>query len=163
MNQAHVETSVETGGLVGRLFATGRNVWLAGLGVVAEAEAGSRELFSHLVEKGRPIEEKRRQTIEAVTGRANQTAKELVTLVQDTVEYESRQMLKRLNVMTRDDVKVFSARLKTLTAKIDEYAAKRLVEESEVVKIVTPENETAAVVVKATRPRKKKTTTTTKK
>jgi hypothetical protein len=73
-------------------------------------------------------------------------------LVEDTVAYESREMLKRFNVMTRDDVKVFSARLETLSRKIDEYAVRRHHPKAvapEVVEIVTPQQQTAAIVVKA--------------
>ena len=59
---------------------------------------------------------------------AKGTAVGLTQLVQDTVEFESREMLKRLNVMTREDVKILSARLETLSRKLDEYAERRQAE-----------------------------------
>jgi poly(hydroxyalkanoate) granule-associated protein len=154
MNQ--MQTGIETGGAFDRLLATGRNLWLAGLGVVAEVEQGGRELFGQLVEKGRPVEEERKKRVEKITDAASQTVRGFTRLVEDTVAYESREMLKRFNVMTRDDVKVLSARLETLSRKVDEYAVRRHHPKAvapelvpEVVEIVTPQEETAAIVVKA--------------
>ncbi|HEX6902291.1 MAG TPA: phasin family protein [Thermoanaerobaculia bacterium] len=152
MSQTQMNIGNETGGTIDRLLATGRNLWLAGLGVVAEVEQGGRELFGQLVEKGRPVEEERKKRVEKITGAANQTVRGFTRLVEDTVAYESREMLKRFNVMTRDDVKVLSARLETLSRKIDEYAVRRHHPKAaapEVVEIVTPQNETAAIVMKA--------------
>ena len=119
------EAQVEIREGFGKLLAAGRSLWLAGLGAVAEAEEEGRELFDRLVERGRPLEERQKKAAEAVTGRAQRTARELGRLVQDTVAYESRGMLKRLNVMTREDVKILSARLETLSKKLDEYAVRR--------------------------------------
>jgi polyhydroxyalkanoate synthesis regulator phasin len=115
-------------------------------------EQGGRELFGQLVEKGRPVEEERKKRVEKIAGAAGQTVRGFTRLVEDTVAYESREMLKRFNVMTRDDVKVFSARLETLSRKIDEYAVRRHHPKAvapEVVEIVTPQQQTAAIVVKA--------------
>ena len=156
MSHAQMDIRNETGGAIDRLLATGRNLWLAGLGVVAEVEKGGRELFGQLVEKGRPVEEERKKRVEKITGAASQTVRGFTRLVEDTVAYESREMLKRFNVMTRDDVKVFSARLETLSRKVDEYAVRRHHPKAvapEVVEIVTPQQQTAAVVVKAKTPR----------
>lgn len=156
MNQAQMKTGNDTGGALDRVLATGRNLWLAGLGVVAEVEENGRELFGQLVERGRPVDEERKKRVEKLTGAANQTVRGFTKLVEDTVAYESREMLKRFNVMTRDDVKILSARLETLSRKIDEYAVRRHHPKAvtpevvpEVVEIVTPQNETAAIVVKA--------------
>jgi poly(hydroxyalkanoate) granule-associated protein len=152
-----------------KLFAAGRNLWLAGLGVVAEVEEGTLNLFGHLIEKGRPVEERQKKAAEAVADKAKGTALGLTQLVQDTVEYESRQMLKRLNVMTREDVKILSARLETLSTKIDEYVARR---SEAAIEIVSPEGEAAMIIIpeitpdnlsavaqpkKAAKPRQRKT------
>lgn len=138
-----------------KLFAAGRSLWLAGLGAVAEMEEGSRELFDRLVERGKPLEEKQKKAAEAVSERAQRTARELGKLVQDTVAYESRGMLKRLNVMTTEDLKVLSSRLNTLSKKIDEYAARR---EAAAAAIATPETKGVAGTPKAPRTRQSKTT-----
>lgn len=163
MNQ--MQTGIEIGGAFDRLLATGRNLWLAGLGVVAGVEESGRELFGQLVEKGRPVEEKQRKRIEEVAGRAQRTVMGLGRLMEDTVEYESREVLKKLNVMTREDVKILSARVETLSGKIDEYAARRRNAEAEILELVTPQDEIAAVVKveKTPKPRAKTAKTTTPK
>ncbi len=107
-----------------RLRAAGRNLWLAGLGAAVEVEEGSRELFDRLVERGVPVEKKQKRLAETVAERANKAARSLSKLVDETLEYESRGMLKRLNLMTREDVKILSARLETLSKKINEYAVR---------------------------------------
>lgn len=148
---------------VTKLLAAGRSLWLAGLGVVAEVEEGTQSLFGRLVAKGRPVEERQKKAAEAVAEKAKGTAMGLTQLVQDTVEYESRQMLKRFNVMTREDVKILSARLETLSAKIDQYVARR---SAAAIEIVSPEGEAAAIVIpeittaakpKTAKPRQRKT------
>ncbi|HSS48821.1 MAG TPA: phasin family protein, partial [Thermoanaerobaculia bacterium] len=108
-----------------KLRAAGRNLWLAGLGAVAEVEEGSRELFDRLVERGAPVEGKQKKLAETVSERAGRAARSLSKLVEETVEFESRGMLKRLNLMTREDVEILSARLESLSKKINEYAVRQ--------------------------------------
>lgn len=162
MSEAQMNMDSNNGGL-GKLFAAGRTLWLAGLGAVAGVEEGTRDLFGRLVERGQPVEDRQKKAVEAVVDRANRTAQGLSQLVQDTVEYESREMLKRFNVMTREDVKLLSARLETLSKKLDEYAARK--EATAAPLIITPDSLAAAAVMeaskpKAARPRQRKTPTT---
>lgn len=143
-----------------RLLAAGRSLWLAGLGAVAEVEDEGRDLFDRLVKRGRPVEKRRQKAVKSVAESAQRTARELGKLVQDTVAYESRGMLKRLNVMTLEDVKILSARLETLSKKIDDYAARQEIS----VAAAKPSAKTAAGTPKAAaRPRPRKTTKTTTK
>jgi poly(hydroxyalkanoate) granule-associated protein len=107
-----------------KLRTAGRNLWLAGLGAVAEVEEGGRELFDRLVERGVPVEGKQKKLAETVAERANKAARSFGKLMEETLEYESRGMLKRLNLMTREDVKILSARLETLSRKVNEYAVR---------------------------------------
>lgn len=107
------------------LLEAGRNLWLAGLGAVAGVEEGSRSWFDRMVERGRPIEERQRRTLDAIGGRTAETVREMGRLFQDTVDYETRSVLKRLGVMTREDVTVLAARIDTLAKRIDELAALR--------------------------------------
>ena len=140
-----------------KLLAAGRSLWLAGLGAAAEVEEEGRELFDRLVRRGRPVERRQKKAAAAVTERAQRTARELGQLVQDTVAYESRGLLKRLNVMTREDVKILSSRLETLSKKIDEYAARRQAASAPAITI--PITKTATGTPKAApRPRQRKTT-----
>jgi poly(hydroxyalkanoate) granule-associated protein len=113
--------SIESG--LEKLKSAGRSLWLAGLGAVAEVEESGRDLFDHLVERGRPFEEKQRQALEKAGDKTQETVRELSTLVQDTVEFETKGVLKKLGLLTRDDVKILSARLDTLSRKLDELSA----------------------------------------
>lgn len=144
---------------IGReLLNAGRNLWLASLGAIAEVEEGSVKLFDRLVERGRPLDERQRKTVDAFSDRANGALREAGKLFQDTVEYESRQVLKKMGVMTRDDLKVLSARLDILARQIDEYAAAREVAQSQKI-IVTPEAAAEGTpVIRRSRPRKTTTT-----
>lgn len=122
---------------IGReLLNAGRNVLLAGIGAVAEADDASQRLFDRLVERGRPLDERQRRAAEAFADRANGAMHEAGKLFQDTVEYEARQVLKKVGILTRDDLKVLSARLDILARQIDEYAAAREISERI---IITPE------------------------
>jgi poly(hydroxyalkanoate) granule-associated protein len=107
------------------LVSAGRNLWLASLGAVAKAEEGGRDLFDRLVERGRPLEERQRHALDTMGDRTQERVRELGKLVQDTVEYETKGVLKRFGMLTKDDVKVLAARLDTLSHKIDELAAKQ--------------------------------------
>jgi len=151
------EAQAEMNNGLDKLLAAGRSLWLAGLGAVAEVEEEGRELFDRLVERGRPLEARRKQTVGTVAERAQKTARELSKLLQDTVAYESRGMLKRLNVMTREDLKVLSARLETLSKKIDEYAVRRDAGAAAAITIPITKTVTGTPKV-AARPRQRKTT-----
>jgi poly(hydroxyalkanoate) granule-associated protein len=171
-----IPTSINIGGAFDRVLGAGRTLWLAGVGAVAEVGEGGLEMFDRLVERGRPVEERGLRLVDAVTGRATRagrTVREAGQVLQDTVEHESRGVLKRLNVMTSGDVQILSARIHTLSKKVDEAVERRQAGPAEVVKIVSPEGETAAIVVpvktipvhttatarpKASRPRQKKAT-----
>ena len=150
------EAQVEMDNGFEKLRAAGRSLWLAGLGAVAEVEEEGRELFDRLVERGRPLEKRRQKAAAAMTQRAQKAARDIGKLLEDTVVYEGRGMLKRLHVMTREDVKALSARLETLSKKIDEYAARR--EAGAGTAIAIPKTKTAAGTPK-TAARTRKTTT----
>jgi poly(hydroxyalkanoate) granule-associated protein len=169
-----IPTGIHISKPLDRLVATGRTLFLAGVGAVAEAGEGGVEMFDRLVERGRPVEERRKRTVEAVVERAGRTVRGAGQRLQDTVEHESRGMLERLNLMTREDVTLLSARLSTLSRKVDEVVARRHAATVGVIEIVSPEGETAAIVIpetvipetstavprarKASRPRPKKAT-----
>ena len=167
MNQ--LATVLDISKPIDRLFTVGRNLFLAGVGAVAEVSEGGLEMFDRLVERGKPFEDKQKQRVEAVVERASQTVRGANQLLQDTVEFESRGVLKRLNVMTREDVKILSARIATLSKKVDEVVERRQAATMGVIEIVSPEGEAAAIVIpetaiaaasakKASKPRQRKTT-----
>jgi poly(hydroxyalkanoate) granule-associated protein len=138
-----------------RLVATGKSLLLAGVGAVAEARDGGVEMFDRLVERGKPFEAKQKQRAEAVVARAGKAVRGAGRLAQDTVEFESRGLLKRLNVMTHEDVKVLSSRISTLSKKVDEVVARRQASTASVV--ANPETPIAVDVAKTAGPRQRKT------
>ena len=107
------------------IFKGARELWLAGLGVVAEVDDQSREAVDRLIERGRTVEARRKAALETAADRTQAALKEAGKLFQDTVEFESKAALKRLGLMTRDDVRILSARLDTLSRKLDELAPSR--------------------------------------
>ena len=133
------EAQTTTTGIGRELLNAGRNLLLAGIGAVVEADNASQRLFDRLVERGRPLDERQRKTIDAFTDRANGALREAGKLFQDTVEYESRQVLKKVGILTRDDLKVLSARLDILARQIDEYATAREIDGTAERIIITPE------------------------
>lgn len=114
---------------VDKLVSAGHSLWLAGLGAVAGMEETGRDLFDRLVERGRPLEKEQgktlKTTLEKVGERTQETVRELGKLVQDTMEYETKGVLKRLGMLTRDDVKALASRLESLSRKIDEIALRQ--------------------------------------
>ncbi len=156
MSDAQTSTTASFEQAGRELLKAGRTLWLAGLGAIAETDEAGQKLFDRLVERGRPLDERQRKAVEAFTDRANGTLREAGKLFQDTVEYESKQVLKKMGVLTRDDLKVLSARLDILARQIDEYAAARAV----AAEPVTTSIPAAQVTQPATRrPRQRKTTT----
>lgn len=152
MSEAQTTTPSGFGRTRQELLNAGRNLWLASLGAIVEADNASQKLFDRLVERGRPLDERQRKTVEAFTDRANGAMREAGKLFQDTVEYEGKQVLKKMGVLTRDDLRTLSARLDILSKQIDEYAAAKAVAEA----VITPDD---AADVKATserRPRQRK-------
>jgi poly(hydroxyalkanoate) granule-associated protein len=107
------------------LLSAGRNLWLAGLGAVVEVEEGSRDLFDRLVERGRPVETSQRKALDKAGHQTQKAFRELGKLVQDTMEYETKGVLKRFGMMTREDVRALSTRLETLARKIDELSVRQ--------------------------------------
>jgi polyhydroxyalkanoate synthesis regulator phasin len=120
MSEAQTNT---TPGFVQELLNAGRTLWLASLGAIIEADNASQKLVDRLVERGRPLDERQRKTVEAFTDRANGAMREAGKLVQDTIEYEGKQVLRKIGVLTRDDLRTLGARLDILSKQIDEYAA----------------------------------------
>ncbi len=98
----------------GEAVSAGRQVWLAGLGVVAALEEGVTGTFDTLVAKGRkssfaPVEE-----AEKVLATARRKASRLESKVEKTVVSQVGTVLGRLGVPTRREVQELSRRVETL-------------------------------------------------
>lgn len=109
------------------ILSTGRNLWLAGLGAVFEVkreiEREGRGMFDRLVERGRPLAASQKQAVSDLGDKAAGSVRELGKLVGDTVEYEMKGLLRRMGMMTYEDVQALAARLEALSRKLDEIAA----------------------------------------
>lgn len=139
----------------------GRNLWLAGLGAVAEAGEGGKDwnqMFDRLVERGRPVGERQRKAFEDIEERTGSTVREMKKLFEDTVQYESKSLLQRLGLMTRDDVKVLASRIDALAVKIDELVASHAMSQavSEAEPVTKPEEKITGAAPKSRRPRSRK-------
>jgi polyhydroxyalkanoate synthesis regulator phasin len=104
----------------------------------AQTYVESRGLFDRLVEQGRPVEERSRKAVQTLSERTGETFREFGKLLQDTVEYESKSLMRRLGLATRDDVHVLSTRVDTLARNVEEMVARWQVELAEAVP--TPED-----------------------
>jgi poly(hydroxyalkanoate) granule-associated protein len=154
MSEAQTYTPSGFGRARQELVNAGRNLWLAGLGALSGADDAGQKLFDRLVERGRPLDERQRKTVEAFTDRANGAMREAGKLFQETVEYEGKQILKKMGVLTRDDLRTLAARLDILAKQIDEYAAAKAVAETV---IINPKTAAADEESSDRRPRQRKT------
>lgn len=93
----------------------GRNLWLAGLGVVGSVDEKGREVFADWVRRGsemdNDVEEGGRRTL----NRVKNLGGELERRVEDTMS----KTLNRLGVPARHDVEQLSDRVATLTRHVE--------------------------------------------
>jgi poly(hydroxyalkanoate) granule-associated protein len=117
-----MQTETTTAGASARLEqlrTAGRNLWLAGLGAAVEIENEGKGLFDRLVERGRPFEERQKQTVNELGDKAGAKLREMRDLVRDQVRHDVKQVLTRVGVPTLEDFRLLTSRLETLSAKID--------------------------------------------
>lgn len=103
----------------------GRSIWLAGLGAVAQAGEEGREVFDHLVERGKKAEHRQFQAIDRTVARTSETMKDWSERLQEGLEDGMRGVLQRVGLPTRQDLGRLSTRLDTLTHKVDQLQAER--------------------------------------
>ena len=119
MDQTQISTLPVTDRLR-QIQDTGRNLWLAGLGALAEIEHEGRAFFDQLVERGRPLEARRRQAVDQFGNQANAKLREVGELVRDQVRYDVKRALLRVGIPTVEDFQQLSSRLEALSLRIDE-------------------------------------------
>lgn len=100
------------------LMKIGRQVWLAGLGLMAVAEEKGRETFDTLIEKGQG-----KDVEKTIVGKViNQASEQMATVtkkVEGTVQDTSKAVLHRFGMPTHDEIEALIARVETLTAKVE--------------------------------------------
>ena len=102
------------------LMKTGRNVFLAGLGLVASTEQQARKTFDDLVDKGEEYEKDEKKLF----ARATREAKELGQRVERQVNSTVKSTLNRAGAPSRDEIQELSSRVEALTEKVDALIAK---------------------------------------
>lgn len=99
----------------------GRNLWLAGLGVMAELQTEGKKLFDTLVERGAEFDKGQVQRFEKKLGNRVDAWRDQL---EHRVEGAVTGTMKRFGMPTREDLEALSARLETLSSKIDQVTAR---------------------------------------
>jgi poly(hydroxyalkanoate) granule-associated protein len=138
LKKAKAEAEAQAGGPSGDGgdFAQGirdssRQIWLAGLGAFARAQAEGMKMFEALVEQGQSLESRTRraasETATAAAGMAAQKAKEMQAMAGGTWDkleqvFEQRvaRALSKLGVHTQADVDRLSQRVEALSEAVNE-------------------------------------------
>lgn len=102
------------------LMKVGRNVFLAGLGVVASTEEQARETFDRMRSKGEDFQKDE----DRILVRATQEARELGSRFEQRVQKTFSGTLNRAGLPSHDEVRQLIQRVETLTRKVDELAKK---------------------------------------
>lgn len=102
-------------GAVGQLAETGRELWLAGLGALSEG----------LVERGKRLEREQLQAVDRAVTRGAESAERLSDGLRRSIQTSVEEVLHRVDLPSRDDLKKLSARLDRLAERIEGIAARR--------------------------------------
>lgn len=116
-------------------LGVGRNLYRAGLGVVATAQSETVaaknaviERYETLVARGTPLEAKAQDAIEttrdAIARRAQRAAERVDAMVVQPVADVTTAVAQRMGVPTRTEVRVLSASVATLAHKVDALVEK---------------------------------------
>ena len=119
-----------SGDLAKMVRDSSHQIWLAGLGAFARAQAEGTKVFETLVKHGERLEQKTRQaasdTAAAARGAAKATAKEMQNMAGGTWDkleqvFEDRvaRALSKLGVFTQNDVQRLAVRVDELSAAVN--------------------------------------------
>ena len=125
MNEAQTNPTPGAADYLNQVRTAGRNLWLAGLGAVgslAALDREGRELFDRLVERGRPVEERQKKTMDEWSDRAAEKLRTVGERAKDQVRQDLKRALNRAGVPTAEEWNALTARLEALSASLDEIA-----------------------------------------
>ena len=119
------------GAVVSSLVRGARAAWWAGLGVVGAVQDAGTQVFDALVEEGRSWERARRERTEAMARRVQRMTDEpkVVQAVEERVQADVNDILRRVGVPSRDDLEELRERVDALGARIEALA--RSIEEAD--------------------------------
>ncbi len=98
------------------LLDTVRKVLLASIGAVALAQDEMEDFVNKLVERGQIAEQDARKLLKDVTERRTRTT----ARAEETLDRRVEELLGRMNVPTKSDLDMLSAKITALTRKVDE-------------------------------------------
>lgn len=113
--------TIEYSNLQDRLRASGRNLWLAGLGVISSVEEGGTELFDQLVTRGRKAEAESRKRLSRAKDDLESTADALT----DKWDRRVASVLQRVGVPSRLQVETLTERVDKLVNQVDRLSGTR--------------------------------------
>ena len=128
---AHAPSRDSVGELPKAVLDSSRQIWLAGLGAFAKAQAGGMKVFETLVQQGEVLEKRTRsvaaETAAAARGAARAKAQEVSKMAGGTWDkleqvFEDRvaRALSKLGVHTQTDVEKLSERVDALAESVNE-------------------------------------------
>jgi poly(hydroxyalkanoate) granule-associated protein len=106
------------------LTEAGKNVWLAGLGVVATVDKEGRRVFGDLVEKGKALDIETPPAVAKAIDQAAEQVKAVRNTVETTLTDASRAVLHRMGLPTHDEIQALIARVEQLTTKVEAIGKK---------------------------------------
>lgn len=95
------------------LYEAARKVLLAGMGAVALAQEEADDFLNKLVERGEIAEKDAKKLMKEMMDKRRKAGK-------DGLEKRIEDILDRMNVPTKSDIEVLSAKITTLSHKVDE-------------------------------------------
>ena len=107
------------------LKSYGRNMWLAGLGVVAVVDEEARNVFDQLVSKGEKVEkeiEKKESVFGKTVDNATETFKTMGKKVEDGVQKTTETALHTMGIPTHDEIQTLIRRVEQLTRKVNDLS-----------------------------------------
>jgi poly(hydroxyalkanoate) granule-associated protein len=116
-------------GLANQVKDSAQQIWLAGMGAFAKAQAEGRQVFEALVKEGASLQKKTQTAAEErfgdVTGRMSSMADDVSARagqhwdkLETIFEERTAKAMKRLGVPSSKDVAALSARIEELSAKV---------------------------------------------
>jgi poly(hydroxyalkanoate) granule-associated protein len=108
------------------LMDSAHRIWLAGLGALATAEQEGSKVFSRLVDRGRDVEARGKESaagakeqVKSTVDNVKSQASEAWSGLGDKVDETLTAALHRLGVPTRDEIRNLTQKIEELNAKVE--------------------------------------------
>jgi polyhydroxyalkanoate synthesis regulator phasin len=97
------------------LRESAHKIWLAGLGALSTAEKEGEKLFKKLVERGEELESRGKDQVAKARGKVEDALGD----VEGKFDERVANVLHRMGVPTRDEIRMLTKRVEELSAKVD--------------------------------------------